>query len=375
MSEGFDPQALLAQLGISTAEEDVAVMPSGGEAFGASTFIAPWSAFLGYTFLTKEDYVLYNQGAEVPLSKPDIRNPRGEWYIHYYRSYDACKSAYDALIGDDQFRPRTVWVFATETASIVGRDIDALREGFGDIIVFDVRVQTMRKGSESYPARNRHQFALISLPSAVAAAATIFKQENAGFDLSEVLDADAPYTDEWFANLFGDLAGGAEDGVYYQRRAALWESLGESNPEAQAIMGSKTASGKPHKLATSSPVLSACLGLAQGSWGKPLWVELTLVKDPLPDAVAKSGNRLVIPAITRIFNSEAEARAAASEENDDSGQPAIPSNWASVPNAAEAFMAELKKHEDKPAPEIVTDVAADSVAQVQAWREYMKAQG
>jgi hypothetical protein len=247
-------------------------------------------------------------------------------------------------------------------------------EGFGDRMVFDVRVQTLRKATGAFPAKNRHQFALISLPRAVASAAALFGQSDVGFPMAEILDPDAPYTDEWFAELFGDLEGGYEDSVYYARRAALWESLGESRPTAQAIIGSKTASGRPHRLATTSKQLSACLSLAQGSWSKPLWVELTLVKDPLPGAVANSGNRLVIPTITRIFQSEAAARAAAAEESDEDApaHPPLPSNWASVPDAAEAFMAELAKHEGKPAAVIVGDVAADSAEQVEAWRTYMK---
>jgi hypothetical protein len=46
----------LESLGIDT--KHVAVVPSGGEAFGASTFIGPWEAFIGQRFLTLEDYIL-----------------------------------------------------------------------------------------------------------------------------------------------------------------------------------------------------------------------------------------------------------------------------------------------------------------------------
>jgi hypothetical protein len=319
----------LESLGIDT--KHVAVVPSGGEAFGASTFIGPWEAFIGQRFLTLEDYILFNQDNDDPAPVPDIRVQWGDYYTHYYRDYAAALDAYEKLT-DGEYKTHNVWVFYVDTAKLVGLSAErmsSLKDGFGDRMVQDLRAIAPRKGSSSYRMVNRHQYTMIALPSIVAVTAEAFHIEHSPFTIDELCTGEE-FSDEGFAEAFGDLDGQYQDSIWWKKRVELWESLGESEARKQAVKGSLTATGRPNSLATVSDNLNRCLMLAQGTWSRPVWCAVTLVPDPMPEAVTKSGNRLNIPVVTKLFSGETEATEYARLLNEGEGEeshPKLPANW------------------------------------------------
>jgi len=372
----------LADLGISTETEDLAIMPSEGMAFPAGSLIAKWKAGVFYSFGVPDD-VDYEEyvGEEDGIAAPGMIVPKGSYKWLYYRDYSAAKNAYEILSPEQVekgFKPTSDWVFYTDVSSVLNRTTEAketLKERVGNTLLYSSRVQTLRTGNSRYPAKNRHGFCLIALPAAVAATADLLGYENAGFDLTELTEPrdDADYTDEFFTQMCGDLEGRYDDSVLFIRRASLWASLGEDNPKAQAMKGSVTASGRPNSLATSSERLSQCLAIAQGRWKKPLWARVVTVNDPLPT----NGFRPRFPALTEIYTSEEEAREAAKadleargEEVDDA--PALPENWSDY--RAE-FIEAVKSYDGpKTAPKIKAELDC-SKAEYEAWVAYIEEKG
>ena len=367
----------LASLGID--ESVLSVVPSGGEAFGASVFIGPWEAFMGQMFMTLTDYVLHNQDNENPAPVPDIRIQRGDYYSHYYRDYAASLDAY-AKLTDNEYKPQSVWVMYMDTVKLVGLDDEAkkrIQDGFGEKIVLDIRTVAPRKGSGAYPAKNRHQYTMIALPSVVASVADAFGHERAVWSVDELCEPDLAFTDEEFAVQFGELTGEYEESIWWRKRAALWESLGEPDARRQAVQGSLTASGKPNALATKSEILNKCLMLTQGQWGRPIWCAVTLVPDPLPEAVTKSGKRLSIPVVTTVFRGETDATEYAQRVGSEEGSPShpsLPANWVSA--GTEEFVKYLKEQSiPKTPPEWVGFVNThytDTVELAKEWVEFIQ---
>lgn len=371
-------QEMLAEMGVDVSEEALANVPAPVVSFAAGAFIGKFNTLFGYWFMSTEDDVLRREGGE-EIPAPDIRSQVNEWFHYYYRDYDAANAAYEILVGETDFKPSPAWAFYARTADILMQDDrrENFMEAFGEMVVQHVLVKRLQNGSEKYPAKNRHQFQLVSLPCAVAAQANIFGMPNPGFDV-EILtlpegedEGQVQYTDELFVSLCGEVEGGYQESSLWRQRVALWEALGETDGRKSAMMGSVTASGRKHSLATTSDKLSYCLSVAQGRWTKPRWLKLVGMHDPLPENVSKtSGSRRTFPAIVEFYADEASARAAFAEENpeEEAAQGsglAIPENWAGAPLAQ--WLEELHKHDDE-APAVAAQALYCNPAEVIAWR-------
>ena len=370
-------EQMLAEMGVDVSTEALANVPAPIISFAAGSFIGKFNTLFGYWFMSTEDDVLRREGGE-EIPPPDIRTQVNEWFHYYYRSYDAANEAYDALIGESDFSPNPAWAFFAKTSDILVRDDrrENFVEAFGEMIVRHVLVKRLQKGSGKYPAKNRHQFQLISLPAAVAAQANTFGMPNPGFDV-EILtlpegdeEGQVTFTDELFATLCGDIEGDYQESSLWKQRVALWAALGETDGRKSAMIGSVTASGRKHSLVTTSDKLSFCLSVAQGRWTKPRWIKLASLHDPFPENVSSAGNRQTIPTIVEFYADEAAARAAYAEENPEAevaqGGLPVPSNWAGAPLAQ--WLEELHKH-DGEAPAVAAGALYCSPEEVIAWRE------
>ena len=370
-------EQMLAEMGVDVSTEALANVPAPIISFAAGSFIGKFNTLFGYWFMSTEDDVLRREGGE-EIPPPDIRTQVNEWFHYYYRSYDAANEAYDALIGESDFSPNPAWAFFAKTSDILVRDDrrENFVEAFGEMIVRHVLVKRLQKGSGKYPAKNRHQFQLISLPAAVAAQANTFGMPNPGFDV-EILtlpegdeEGQVTFTDELFATLCGDIEGDYQESSLWKQRVALWAALGETDGRKSAMIGSVTASGRKHSLVTTSDKLSFCLSVAQGHWTKPRWIKLASLHDPFPENVSSAGNRQTIPTIVEFYADEVAARAAYAEENPDAevaqdGLP-VPSNWTGALLAQ--WLEELHKH-DGEAPAVAAGALYCSPEEVIAWRE------
>lgn len=373
----------LEELGISTADEDRAIMPSGGEAFGAGSFIGPWQWRICHWFLAPQDkdYVTFNDGlsAEDQIAKPVYRIERGGYYSYYYphdqytQALDACEK-FELTIGDtDQAaKPTEVLQFFIPADKILSSRVKEIKEAFGEFVSFDVRMLALRRGSDGFSAKNRHAWNFIVLPSMVASAADVLGYKTGGYDLSELLEPGFSPDDEFFTKFCGDLHGDYVDSELYQRRAKLWAELGEEDPRKSAMTGGVTASGKPNKMSTDAAKLSSCLSFIEGKRNKAVWARVTLVPDPNPEQRSKdSGRQYTIAAVTEIFFGEEHARTVAAMEDEDlgkvSGQPPLPENWAKTP--ASVWIDFLKEHTEVPDDEEATWYA--TAAEVHTWREYI----
>ena len=370
-------EQMLAEMGVDVSTEALANVPAPIISFAAGSFIGKFNTLFGYWFMSTEDDVLRREGGE-EIPPPDIRTQVNEWFHYYYRDYDAANEAYDALIGESDFSPNPAWAFFAKTSDILVRDDrrENFVEAFGEMIVRHVLVKRLQKGSGKYPAKNRHQFQLISLPAAVAAQANTFGMPNPGFDV-EILtlpegdeEGQVTFTDELFVTLCGEIEGDYQESSLWKQRVALWAALGETDGRKSAMIGSVTASGRKHSLVTTSDKLSFCLSVAQGRWTKPRWIKLASLHDPFPENVSSAGNRQTIPTIVEFYADEAAARAAYAEENPDAEVAqdglSVPSNWAGAPLAQ--WLEELHKH-DGEAPAVAAGALYCSPEEVIAWRE------
>ena len=370
-------QQMLAEMGVDVSEDALANIPAPILSFAAGSFIGKFHTLFGYWFMSTEDDVLRREGGE-EIPPPDIRTQINEWFHYYYADYDLANEAYEILVPDSDFSPNPAWAFFARTADILIQEErrENFMEAFGELIVKHVVVKRLQSGSEKFPAKNRHQYQLISLPAAVAAQADAFGMTNPGFDV-EILtlpegedEGEIAFTDELFVELCGEVEGDYRESTLWKQRVALWAALGEPDGRKSAMMGSTTASGRKHSLATTSEKLSFCLSVAQGRWTKPRWIKLASLHDPYPENVSNAGNRQTIPTIVEFYADEAAARAAFAEENPEeeavAGGLTVPENWAGAP--LNQWLEELHKH-DGEAPAVAAGALYCTPEEVNTWRE------
>lgn len=367
----------LRELGIDTAPAQK--IAADAVSFAAGTIVAKWDGFLCYWFLSQEDIVQENaerlQDGVEALPLPDVRQQRNDWFNYYYKDYGQANEAYKVLVGNDQFKPTMVFLLVADTTTAIVDEerLESMIQGFGPQIIMDLPVRGLRAGSKQFPAKNRHQYNLILQPMAVSAFADLLNIEHEPFDISELTmpegdgDGEIQYTDELFERLFGDLEGGYDESVYWQRRAALWASLGEPDPKKDLMIGTLTGSDKPHKRCTTSAALSVCLTSTQAAWGHSLWAEVTMANDPMPGSVGENGRRWHLPVITRFFRSEEEARAAVEPEGSEGDGPPLPENYK---GNREIWISSLKEAAGKP-PAVAAEELYCEKSEVVAWREYL----
>ena len=338
------------------------IIPTGGD-FVPTGFVAPWSAARVQVIRTQSD-----MANEVGAA---LVRPQGTsgWNRLYFNDYQAAATAAKTL--GEQFINQ-VWRFQTNVTDVINmRDASVFQD---PVLAYDVDVTTLE-------SKRKYAYHLIALPSAVAAVAKSYGFKNTGFDLSELLSDSTIFDDNFQFQMIGNP--GAKDSdpdhwsksVLWQRRAALWASLGEPTPfpyiEASAPKGQKKY------MATEGGNLEACLHPICRRWQKQQWARLVQVFDPRVDAViASSGNRLKIACITEMFYDKDDAVKAVEAEAGGNvpeaaaptkATPKLPEAWAEL--GTEEWVSELKK---QMASGVALPVMAKnlgvSVGDINAWK-------
>jgi hypothetical protein len=272
--------------GFLDAEQQVKI-PVGGEFLGY--FIAPFMAGVVHKFNSEVDL------AQMEIAFDSRINTRSGGYQYYYKDPVA---ALEAAKAAGAFNPQPVWRFETPLVNVISLKDEDKEKFKGDSITKECRITTLQS------AKHRHEFHLITLPSAVAAMAKLAGLDVPEFDLSELQNTDSIYTDEFQEKMIGGPNAVYTSSVLWQRRKALWEALGEKDPGKYTVNSSK-------KTDTESDKLAGCLRIVSNAWKNPLWIQLVAVPDPKVDATWTTDDgtkRQTLPTVRRIFKSEAEAR-------------------------------------------------------------------
>ena len=332
------------------------------EGFATTGFVAQWMGKVLYSLMVEDveiemlNRLLKDGGDElIPESVAHQKLGDSGWHKYWYVKDAEAREAANSLKlhqGLDR-RPgvSTVWRFEAKSETCLNLSA-AAQDAFGDVLGWESQISTL--GS----IYRRHEFHMISLPAAIAAAAAAMGFDNPGFDLSELTEADIVYTPAFQVQMIGTEPQEQDDGKYkhvnakggyagsllWQRRAALWAALGEKNPKAFRRIGSGT------KYDTSSKQLDACLRIVEVPWMETAWALLVPVRDPRIDATAKSGTRLTIPALTTIYQGQEEAQAAAQELTggeatpaNAEGKPRLPTLWKGQESNWRSHVAKVKE--------------------------------
>ncbi len=332
------------------------------EGFATTGFVAQWMGKVLYSLMVEgvEIEMLNRQlksDDEGLIPEPIAHQKLGDsgWHKYWWLKDAEAREAANLLKLHEGLDRRpgvaTVWRFEAQSSSCLNLS-PAAQDAFGDVLGWEAQISTL---SSIY---RRHEYHMISLPAAVAAAATAMGWDNPGFDLSELTEADVVYTPGFQVKMIGtepqeqesgkykhvNAKGGYADSVLWQRRAALWAALGEGNPKAFRRIGSGT------KLDASSKQLDACLRIVEVPWAKTAWALLVPVRDPRLDATSKSGARLTVPALTVIYQNQEEAQAATQELTggetapaNAEGKPRLPTLWQGQESNWKSHVAKVKE--------------------------------
>ena len=368
-------------LGPQTDQEEVLhSLPQEGMDFGAGDFIAQFTISIMYRFFTQKDY-----GHIADVTPPAFRVEKGDWYIHYHHDYNEALDAYTVIepeaLNDrgGHKTPNTVLTFYAPTSTVLNTpDSAKFQEGFGQQLTMDVPVVSLRSGGK-YKQSNRHAYHFLALPGLINAFARITGKDTT-FDIDELVQpgAEVLFTPEWFDLSFGSVNGDYHGTVYAMKRAKLWADLGESDFTTCAVIGSKTAKGKPDSHATTSEDLSNLLRIVQGE-PRVFWARVTNIPDPCLDNM-KDGKRYNIPVMTEVFASEAHAAQVAAAEMAERGvevddAPPLPENWnVGDPKSARAQWVKALKEFAGP-PSKIQEVLYANPGEVALWRAYVEEKG
>lgn len=339
-------------------QNERAELPVGGD-FAPSGFISDWFGQKYFTFLSETD-LRHEEHAELP--KYDGRRAMGSWFKYYYKVKAAAIAVMEAtgadmMPGGKRAQPQYEFNLSTPRDNVLNfADRDKLAK-WSDPIAFDVRITSLK--SDAY----RHELHMISLPLMVVAFANALGYANAGFPIADLLGDKVVYTDDFQLKMIGDKdnKGSWEQSELWQRRAALWASLGENDPKAYQPLGSAD-------FATSSEKLSNCLRFLTDAWSSPFYLRVIQVPDPSMKGAYESKTEVGkmvhpgIPAILEFFGSKEDAQKAAqidierSKKKDDSvpasngSTPlAIPTSWHEA-GADDDWVAKINELKQQPLP-------------------------
>ena len=279
-----------------------ASLPTGGE-FSPGGIIGPWTAGIFWSLYTTVDLGQYNQQVDAEEKLAWVNsNKRGSGTWYYFATAESAEKAKEPA--ESQYGANRIWYFQTERDRILNfSDPDALAK-WGVFPNSECSVKT--PASKKY----MHEFHLICLPKAVQAAAVYYGIEVPEYDLGELLDQNATFTDAFYEHMCGDPdeKGSWINSVLGIRRAALWAALGESDPARYVI-------GVEGQYGTKATDLVDCLEIANNVWVEPSWCRVVFVPDPRVDAVfGGEDKRVSRPALFEIFPDEATARSVATKE-------------------------------------------------------------
>lgn len=325
------------KLGFLSAQEQVK-LPTGGGDFAPSGFVGAMQAKVLYTFMSELDSDTYEGFPEY-----DIKRPAGSYFIYSFKTPEAAAQGME-LLGVEGYQGKKpaaqqVWSFMMNRDTVMNFSDKSKLDAFGQTIVFDAKISTLAS------AKYRHELHMVALPLAVRAMANLLGYDNAGFSIAELTKKpeDIVFNDEFQQTMIGQ---GKEhkfqDSLLWQRRAELWASLGELNPDVYLPIGSE-------KLATTSEKLSTCLRILAVPWATQVYARLITVNDPRVDARSKSDKQLTIPAIYELFGSKKEAQLAADADmerlskgatngNGNHAQLEIPEKWQELPEEFAAWV-------------------------------------
>lgn len=280
-------------------------LPEGGGDFAPTGFIGKTYAQILFSFMSQEDSKQH-KGAPQYAG----RRQAGSYFVYYMNSQAEAK-ALMSVLGVEGYQGKEpvaqeVWNLQINRDTVLNFADQTKLDKWANPIALDVRVMTL--ASKKY----RHEFQMLALPLAVQAMAKFMEYQYEPFSISELIKKpeEMVYSDEWFAAMFGspDAKKDAPDhyskSTMWGRRAALWESLGETNAEAYQPIGSG-------KFATKSEKLSQCLQIVGAKWNSPIWARVITIPDPRVDAQTDEGKRFTLPALFEIFGDEATAKSAA----------------------------------------------------------------
>lgn len=349
-----------------TDEAEVIDLPVG-EGFSPG-FIGPVMGAVRHMFWTREDLSI--AGVEGIKGQYTQRGKEGSNF-YYFQDRELGIKAAQAL---DAYAPRVVWRFEIPTKKVLNFGVDNAEDTWGATVGGDVRIATLR-------SKYRSEFHGMALPSAVQALALqlgyLGEEFAGGFDLSEMLDDNLIVDEEFEMQMIGNNAGTFRKSTLWERRAALWNALGDQDTEAYNPIGTGS------KYDTISEKLSNCLQIVTRVWQKPVWARLVLIPDPRLAAVYGEGTRLSIPCITRMYPNKKAAKVAANEEataasgttsSDDASvdHPPLPEQWKGYKND---FITEIAHQKDNrndvlPKKKALRELAEEldcTPAEIKAW--------
>jgi len=296
-------------------EQEVNI-PVGGT-FNPNGIVSLWQAAMLYMFSTQSPL------DESVSGKPGVfSTQRGAYYWHYFIDPEQAETVRTEM--GVEYPPSLTWHFETKRDDVLNFSPEAT-EKFGEYISYDVKVRSLM--SNKY----RHEYHLIALPAAVNAMAIQLGYETSGFDLNELVDQNTLYNQDFEFSMIGsaDAKDGEENhftnSELWQRRVALWQSLGEDDPRAVRLINSDA------KFATTSEKLSNALGIANYTWTKPIYAKVVTVNDPREEGVTSEGKRLSIPAIYELFENKEAAMASVAQAETATSAPVASTVTASTP--------------------------------------------
>lgn len=397
--------------------QQVIKLPVGGEAFTPTGLIGQFVAAILYGFMTEADMHMFTG------FKCDSSRKMGDWHRYYYADYDEAKKWNEQA--QNKYAPSVSWVVQAATQNVLNIS-EKGREKFGDHVTFDhCKVGTLR--SKKY----RHELHMMALPCAVSAYARAEGWDVPGFDVSELIDPERAFTDDFQSYMTGSPDAKAQDykdfqvahdlamatfgdqaaevirrlvlnmstdefgdilepiiieakdvnyihyewSVMWERRTALWQSLGSDDPKPYRPSGTAEEEGKPKNAKHDAPAntkLDEALGILAYPWADYAWVKVLSVPDPRVDAVyGDEAKRLSVPCIVKIYNSEEEARVEAAAEmagrEGNGDAPPVSSVVANVPTVSTP---EVKV--DLPAIPEAWDAYQDKTVALDKWTAEVK---
>lgn len=364
----------------------------GGGHLTPSSIIANWSGELLYSVRVRAPGDDDEMAKALPsLQLPIVHKEGGSTLLLRFTNKADAEKAIKLYVGVLD-NPIQVWHFRCAKSSVLNIDQSSLEKWSDPIII---EVENSGLGS----TRGRHRFHFIASVLGVRAFADWFKRHPsdssdpsawANITLPEVSfndlvvvekkDDEGSVVDQFSDELFAKLCGSPDSksvdwkAKFPLQRAALWLALGEKDPSK-----SRTSDSKP---------LHDCLTSIATKWNG--WARVVQLSDPGMDKNAFDGNgkRKRISAVEHFFESESDAREAATKElaeraarrakkaggngalpTEQSG-PQVPSVWASKPQDIADWKRYVVEMKDKPLPACATELGV-TVGDVVAWRAHL----
>ena len=328
---------------LGSPEDVPAPVTSHGFPFPLGT-VAPYTSYYALRLRGKGAYAVVTEagikpdshrlGREIELSDGTIRQTADYLYwVNTPEGRATSKGAAEAM--GLSFGGELVFSLSAKITDTLGMTAEQMSKWNSAEHVFDVSRGSFRPGDK------RDAWHAVWLPSVVYAVA-----RYEGFELPEELTESFGFHACTDRNVIGDgelyakLFGGNDlfDGVYGQQRAALWKALGEENPAASSMIGTRvTVRGKEQEApdATVSDKLNACFRFALCPW-KGIYASIGIITAPSPNFQTRLPVCIAFLGDKATAETYVEELKAARGNGDDeaatvtNGKPTIPSGWATM---------------------------------------------